>query len=369
MELRINQAIKEHTKVSYAIESTEPLTYDVDCGEGINIVMAPQEAMKAFQNLKFEMLQPYPHSVAVKDSIIKYWRDYTTLDYKRIVLCDGSISGLYLLNRLFLEKGDHVLGYVPQFSEYETDVEMYGCQYDQVLLKKEKNYKFCAEDVLAVLNGQHKLVYLDNPNNPTGQIIQLTEIEKILTIAQQQNVFVIVDEAYGDYMPKQNSVMQLVDKYDNLIVVKTFSKGFGLAGLRGGYLILPLELVPYVRNISNPYIMSELSRSVAAQTIKDEDFLKVLMEKTRKIKKQLLSLALKNISVAETAETVSICLLTHKNPAFDLAEEFAKRRILVISGKNFHNLEKNSVRLRIPSEEDMPKVLEALHEIDIMNEV
>lgn len=365
MELRINQAIKEQTKVSYAIESTEPLTFDVDCGEGINIVMAPQEAMKAFQNLKFEILQPYPHSVAVKDSIITYWRDYTTLDYKRIVLCDGSISGLYLLNHLFLEKGDHVLGYVPQFSEYETDVEMYGCQYDQVLLKKEKNYKFCAEDVLAVLNGQHKLVYLDNPNNPTGQIIPLTEIEKILTIAQQQNVFVIVDEAYGDYMPKQNSVMQLV----NLIVVKTFSKGFGLAGLRGGYLILPLELVPYVRNISNPYIMSELSRSVAAQTIKDEDFLKVLIEKTRKIKKQLLSLALKNISVAETAETVSICLLTHKNPAFDLAEEFAKRRILVISGKNFHNLEKNSVRLRIPSEEDMPKVLEALHEIDIMNEV
>ena len=61
------------------------------------------------------------------------------MDYRRIVLCDGSISSLYLLNRLFLEKGDHVLGYVPQFTEYETDVEMYGCQYDQVLLKKERN--------------------------------------------------------------------------------------------------------------------------------------------------------------------------------------------------------------------------------------
>ena len=64
MELRINQAIKEHTKVSYAIESSGTLPFDVDCGEGINIVMAPPEAMKAFQNLKFEMLQPYPHSVS-----------------------------------------------------------------------------------------------------------------------------------------------------------------------------------------------------------------------------------------------------------------------------------------------------------------
>ena len=166
------------------------------------------------------------------------------------------------------------------------------------------------EDVLAALNGQHKLVYLDNPNNPTGQIIPLIEIEKILAAAQKQNVFVIVDEAYDDYMPKQNSAMQLVDKYDNLIVVKTFSKGFGLAGLRGGYLVLPLELVPYVGNISNPYTMSELSRSVAAQTMKDEAFLEVLMEKTGEIKRQLLSLPLRHITAAETADTVSCLLYT-----------------------------------------------------------
>lgn len=367
MELRINRAVKEKTKVSYAIESAGPLPYDVDCGEGINIVMAPPEAVKAFQELKFEMLQPYPHSVDVKDSVIAYWKEYAALDYKRIFLCDGSISGLYLINRLFLEKGDRVLGYVPQFSEYETDVEMHGCEYDQILLKKEENYKFCADNVLEMLNEQHKLVYLDNPNNPTGQIIPLHEIEKILCAAQMKNVFVIVDEAYGDYMPKQNSAMQLADRYNNLIVVKTFSKGFGLAGLRGGYLVLPQELVPYVGNISNPYAMSELSRSIAARTIKDEAFLEVLMKKTSQIKRQLLSLSLRNISVAETADTVSICLLTHNNTEIDLADEFAKRRILVISGKDFHNIGKNSVRLRVPGESEMEKVLKALLEIDRIN--
>ncbi|MBM6829357.1 histidinol-phosphate aminotransferase family protein [Anaerotignum lactatifermentans] len=364
MELRINRAVKEGKKVSYAIESGEPMSYDVDCGEGINIVMAPPEAKKAFQDLTFEMLQPYPHSVGVKDSVIAYWKDYAALDYKRIFLCDGSISGLYLINRLFLEKGDRVLGYVPQFSTYQTDVEMNGCVYDQVLLKKEENYKFSAEDVLEMLNEQHKLVYLDNPNNPTGQIIPISEIEKILRAARMKNVFVIVDEAYGDYMPKQNSAVQLADRYDNLIVVKTFSKGFGLAGLRAGYLVLPSELVRYVNNISNPYAMSELSRSVAARTIKDEAFLEVLMEKTSQIKRQLLALKLRNISIAETADTVSICLLTHHNTEVDLANEFAKRRILVISGKDFHNLGKNSVRLRVPGESEIEKVLNALKEID-----
>ena len=367
MEIKINSAIKSQTKVSYAIESAGPLPYDIDCGEGINIVMTPPAAVKAFQELKFEMLQLYPHSVAVKDSIINYWEGYADLNYKRIILCDGSVSGLYLINRLFLEEGDRVLGYVPQFSEYETDVKMYGCHFDGVPLKKESNYKFSAEDVIAALKEEHKLVYLDNPNNPTGQIIPLAEIEKILQAAQKMGVAVIVDEAYGDYMPKENTAATFCDKYDNLVVVRTFSKGFGLAGLRAGYLILPEQLTSYMSNITNPYAMSELSRNVAAKTIQDETFLEELRGKTADLKKQMLSMPWKNISIAETAETVSICLLTHKNPAINLAEEFAKRRILVISGDDFYNVDKNSCRFRVPAAEDMPKVLEAMKEIDKMN--
>lgn len=367
MELKINRSIKEQTKVSYAIESAGPLPYDIDCGEGINIVMTPPAAVKAFAELQFSMLQPYPHSVAVKDSIIHYWKDYTPLNYKQIILCDGSVSGLYLINRLFLEKDDRVLGYVPQFSEYETDVKMYGCQFDRVALKKENNYKFSAEDVISALTAEHKLVYLDNPNNPTGQVIPLSEIEKILKAASALGVAVIVDEAYGDYMPKENAAAALFGKYDNLIIVKTFSKGFGLAGLRAGYLLLPEALAPYMGNITNPYSMSELSRSVAAKTIQDEAFLEELRSKTAALKKQLLDTPWKNISIAETADTVSICLLTHKNPAVDLADEFAKRRILVISGDDFYTIEKNACRFRVPAAEDMPKVMEALHAIDAID--
>ena len=367
MELKINSAIKSQTKVSYAIESAGPLPYDIDCGEGINIVMIPPEAKKAFDGLTFEMLRAYPHSVGIKDSIIDYWKDYTALNYKQIVLCDGSISGLYLINRLFLEPGDRVLGYVPQFSEYETDVKMYGCAFDGVPLKAENNYKFSPADVLAALKPEHKLIYLDNPNNPTGQVIPLAEIETILQAAQKQGTAVIVDEAYGDYMPRQNAAANLFAKYDNLVIVKTFSKGFGLAGLRAGYLLLPEQLTPYMGNITNPYCMSEISRSIAAKTIRDAAFLPDLQEKTAALKHMLLTHPWKHISIAETAECTSICLLTHSNPAVDLAGEFAKRRILVISGSDFYTISKNSARFRIPSAEDMPKVLAALEEIDAMD--
>ncbi len=367
MELKINSAIKSQTKVSYAIESAGPLPYDIDCGEGINIVMIPPAAETAFNGLTSKMLCAYPHSVDIKDSIIDYWEDCTALNYKQIVLCDGSISGLYLINRLFLEPGDRVLGYVPQFSEYETDVKMHGCAFDGVPLKAENNYKFSAEDMLAALRPEHKLIYLDNPNNPTGQVIPLAEIEAILQAAQKLGTAVVVDEAYGDYMPRQNAAANLFAKYDNLIIVKTFSKGFGLAGLRAGYLLLPEQLSPYMGNITNPYCMSEISRSIAAKIIRDAAFLPDLQEKTAALKHMLLTHPWKHISIAETAESTSICLLTHSNPAVDLAGEFAKRRILVISGSDFYTISKNSARFRIPSEDDMQKVLAALEEIDAMD--
>ncbi|MBQ3032524.1 MAG: aminotransferase class I/II-fold pyridoxal phosphate-dependent enzyme [Anaerotignum sp.] len=137
MELKINSIIKAHTKVSYAIESAGPRPYDIDCAEGTNIVSYSPSAEEAFNELKFEMLRSYPHSLTVKDSVIHYWKDYADLNYKNITLCDGSISGLYLINRLFLENGDHVLGYVPTFSDYVADVAMHGCTFDFVTLKPE----------------------------------------------------------------------------------------------------------------------------------------------------------------------------------------------------------------------------------------
>ena len=367
MELKINSVIKAHSKVSYAIESAGPRPYDIDCAEGTNIVSYSPSAEEAFNELNFEMLRSYPHSLAVKDSVIHYWKDYADLNYKNITLCDGSISGLYLLNRLFLEGGDHVLGYVPTFSDFVADVAMHGCTFDAVTLKPENNYKFCPEELLEKLNENHKLVYIDNPNNPTGQIIPLEDIEKILQAAAELGVAVIVDEAYGEYMPKENSAVSLFGKYDNLIVPKTFSKGFGLAGLRAGYILMPESLNPYMTNITNPYCMSELSRYVAAKTIRNEAFLNELLAETARLKRMILEYPWKNIYPAVTAETVSICLLQHRNPDVDMAAEFAKFRIWVYSGSDFDNIGKNACRFRVPAAKDMPRVMEALKAIDEIN--
>ena len=119
----------------------------------------------------------------------------------------------------------------------------------------------------------------------------------------------------------------------------------------------------FQRDTTNPYCMTEFARSVAAKTILDESFLEILQSKTAEMKKQMYR-PRKNLSIAHTCDTVSISMVTHQNPEIDLAAEFAKRRILVISGNDFENIGQNSVRLRVPEEKDMPAVLKAMEEID-----
>ena len=200
MEFRIADGIRRHLKKSYAIESEDLFAdFDVDCGEGINTVMASERAREAFAGLNFAMAGPYPHSPALKDAVVAHAPRSSGQkgpERNNIVLCDGSVAGLYLVNRLFLEPGDRVLGYVPQFSEYETDVKMRGCLFDAVPLRAEDGYRFDPDAFIAALRPEHKLAYLDNPNNPTGQVIPLAAIEKILRAAAALNVAVL----YGSGM-------------------------------------------------------------------------------------------------------------------------------------------------------------------------
>lgn len=312
------------------------------------------------------MAGPYPHSPTLKDAIAAHAprpAGRTSAGRHNIVLCDGSVAGLYLINRLFLEPGDRVLGYVPQFSEYETDVKMRGCDFDAVPLRAEDGFRFDPDTFIDALRPEHKLAYLDNPNNPTGQVIPLAAIEKILDAAAALNVAVLVDEAYGDYMAPECSALTLWGGHENLLVTKTFSKGFGLAGLRAGYLVFPDELACAVGNITNPYTVSALSRHVAARTVADTSFLTVLRDKTAGIKAEFLR-PWKRIAVAHTEPTVSISLFTHADPAVDLAREFAKRRILVISGTDFSGVGKNSVCFRVPAAADMARALDVIADID-----
>ena len=164
-------------------------------------------------------------------------------------------------------------------------------------------------------------------------------------------------------MNENNSAVNLVPKYENLIVTKTFSKAYGLAGLRGGYIIQNEDLTKAMKNINTPYEMSSITRVIASKVVSDHDFLEKMRKINSEMKSQLIK-EYKNLNICDNGTTVSIMMVTHKNKDIDLEKEFAKLKIGVISCASFESVDKNSVRFRLPSPKYLSRIIEAFNIID-----
>ena len=169
---------------------------------------------------------------------------------------------------------------------YPSDVKLYEGIFDHVLLKDNDNFKFNVTKFLQRMNPEYTLIYIDNPNNPTGQIIAIEDIKQIVVSAQEYNICVVIDEAYGDFMDNSNSAINLVDDFDNLMVVRTFSKGFGLAGLRVGYMITSEYLSEIYSKVDVPFTINNIGYSAAIISMKDKDFISYSRKKSMKSSKR-----------------------------------------------------------------------------------
>lgn len=362
MNYKINKYIVEESFLSYAKEASL-CKVSIDCYDGINNITFSSNVKDAFKKLNYSTLINYPHGDFLKRSILNYWNNNVNLSLNNIILTEGSINGIYLVNKLFLQPNDNVLGYIPQFPEYYMDVKMHGGNFDYYTLQEENNHIFDENEFIKLINNRYKLIYLDNPNNPTGQVLSLKQVEKIIKVAKRYEVVVLIDEAYGDYMNKENSSINLISKYDNIIILKTFSKFFSLAGIRAGYMIIPSNLYEFIHKLTNPYCINEIGRQMASIVLNDDIFIKTTLYINKSIKSHFLK-SWTNLIISHTDKTVSIFLLHHKKANINLQKEFAKFNISVVNGCNYMGLSENYARLRIPKEDDFKKVLQAFEYID-----
>ena len=175
-------------------------------------------------------------------------------------------------------------------------------------------------------------------------------------------------------MPKRNSAVRLCEKYPNLVVVRTMSKGFGLAGMRVGYIIACKELIHCMNKMVNPYMVGELSREVAAEALKHHEFIAKSKKAFAGMKKEIRKTlgctkhnpegASGRLHMAETLDTNSLLLLYHDDKNINLKDEFFARGVLVIDGYDFKGLDSTAARVRLPKKRDFPKLLKAIKEIN-----
>lgn len=218
----------------------------------------------------------------------------------QLLLTRGSDEPIDLLIRLFCTAAkDAVLICPPTFGMYAVCAKLQNAQVIEIPLLKEADFRFDIDKVIAAMQANLKLLFLCSPNNPTGNLIDANDIKRLCE-AYAKNSMVIVDEAYIEYASSK-SLISLINEYENLVVLRTFSKAYGLAGVRCGTLIGQAELVACLRQIIAPYpIPSPVAKIVCEKLSPTAE--QVLSEQLSLIQseREKLAVALRNLSCVLT---------------------------------------------------------------------
>jgi len=147
-KLKIKKQLLEQEKISYAMDHVDLPEGGIDCSEGCNPYGFPPECEETFRKFDVAKLGPYPHSQALYDAIMDYWKEDAFIERENILLADGSISALYIINNIFDTHDAVVLGVSPQFTDYYMHAEMIGIRYAPYQLDRAANYKFSTDDFI-----------------------------------------------------------------------------------------------------------------------------------------------------------------------------------------------------------------------------
>ena len=336
----------------------------IDCYAGINPFGPPEGIERVLREIGPGELGSYPeidYSV-LKRAIIAYWKDYLDLQADEIFPGNGSMGVLERVNKFLFCEGSTVLGFIPQYAFYVGELEAWGARYDAVRLREETGFKFdeaALAEMVENLKSGYDAVYIDNPSNPTGQLIPLDYIEEVLKEAGKHDTAVILDEAYGDFVPPENSAITLLRKYDNAIVVRSFSKGYALPGVRAGYGVCGKKFAEYWRKVEIPVTLNTISSLIAAEALKHHEFIERSRTAISEAKAKLTTwLRRYGYRTGTTDPRTPIILVSAEDPAVDLHRDLMRRGIITTEGREFAPLGRNSVRLRIPA--DVERLIERL---------
>jgi histidinol-phosphate aminotransferase len=230
----------------------------------------PSPAVReALSQLKFPHIYPDPESRTLRAAL----SSFTGVPEKYLIAGAGADELIDLILRVFLEPGDYVLNFPPTFGIYPFDTQLNAGQLIEIPRKAE--FKLDMESIQhAVKQHSPKILFLASPNNPDGSMIPQEEFEQLLDLP----IVIVLDEAYVEFsgqgrLGDMATRMSLVPKHDNLIVLRTFSKWAGLAGLRVGYGAFPEWLLPTLWKSKQPYNVNVAASVAAIASLEDLDFL------------------------------------------------------------------------------------------------
>jgi len=247
---------------------------------------------------------------------------------------DGLIDGLM---RLIITRGDEVIIPTPTFSYYEIAARANGAV--PVFVKRDEDYAVDVEALLEAVSSRTKVIFLCSPNNPSGNLVSELDVR---AIAESTRSLVFVDEAYVEFA--DSSLAHLVNEYDNIIVGRTFSKAFGLAGLRIGYGIMPQWLKSEYMRVATPFNVSSAAIAAGVAALSDVEHLEKSIELAREGREYLKEhIPFKVHDSQANFVMVNVALLKAK----DVCDGLLEKGIIVRDCSSFRNAGESLIRVTV----------------------
>ena len=207
---------------------------------------------------------------------------------KQLVFGNGSDEILMMLGQVFLSSDTHAIFSQHTFSEYEFVCRVMGASFTSV---PTRDYAYDLQAILYAIREETRVIFLANPNNPTGLLISRQTLDAFLSVVPDW-VAVVLDEAYAEFVtsPDFESGISLLDKYPNVIVTRTFSKLYGLAAFRIGYAVAAEETVTQLHKVRQPFNVNQIAAMAAVHALDNAAFIQRTLENNEMGKRYLYSI-------------------------------------------------------------------------------
>lgn len=316
----------------------------------------PQEFIdKVLEGITPQFVAQYPETLHFSEVLAKFLRT----DISHLCLVNGSAEGIRYIIQAFTSPDGRIVGVVPSYFMFQVYSEMYG--RDFVKVPYNDDLTMDVNNIIAALTDDTQMLILLNPNNPMGNVYSDDEFERIMNVANQKQITVLIDEAYHYFYPK--TFINYALNHDHVFVTRTFSKLFSLAGCRLGYVVGWPEGVKMVQKLCTPHNTNAFAMKFAEAIIETPEVLQSLIDNFKEGRKYLVDTLDAN-GYAHKGEAGNFMFIKTKTDARKIVERMkAEKKILIKSYPNVGDFG-TCLRVSIGEKKYMEQLVSALFELD-----
>ncbi|MDE1829134.1 MAG: histidinol-phosphate aminotransferase family protein [Thaumarchaeota archaeon] len=296
---------------------------------------------------------PDSDSTQLREGLAKYLK--VTKD--QIIVGNGATEIIYNFSKAFLGK-KRVLIPIPTFGEYEAAARLEG---SKVSYFETMNLNQDIDEFVKSIPKNH-CIFICNPNNPTGVLTSQKNMLKILEASQKNSVFAFVDECFIEMSSPKESVVSKLHKFDNLFILRSMTKSFGLAGLRVGYGLGSRNMIGILNRIKIPWNVSGISQNIAMKALSGKSHL----EKTRKLvvrERKFLKDSISKTKFQCHDSQANFILIKSKIGAKYMQKKLIKKNILVRDCSSFKGLDDKFIRVAVRTHSENQKLVRELNKL------